>query len=420
MPGKRGGMTERNPTEDEAAGRGNAELLENSSKMTGTRCTPEKYQLLPDLPPEQYEALKADIGERGVMVPVDVDEFGVILDGHHRARACRELGINDYPVSVRSGLSEEEKRSFARKANVLRRHLTREQVRELIGAQLRDAPEWSDRQVAKAIGVDHKTVGSVRSDLRSSGEIPQLAKLLGADGKRRSAGRASKPRRKQAQQALHDGDVDLDDDDDDAEAEQSDAPLETKAAQERARKREEREKKRNDKEWAQWAGGPEKRAKMEHAMDLIRMGADPDGEKVMSLLREACVCVVEDRSYNPVAGRSEAEIVEWNLFIMFLSFDEDTRDGGEPWCVAEHVEYLLQRPFQNVPEWLGPEGDRWRRLYDGRPVSEKFKSDWAAFLDAHRAWSLAQVVNAIETLQQRFEQARTDGRFKDLRKVRVA
>jgi hypothetical protein len=31
--------------------------------------TAEKYQLLPALPPEQFEALKADIAERGVVVP---------------------------------------------------------------------------------------------------------------------------------------------------------------------------------------------------------------------------------------------------------------------------------------------------------------------------------------------------------------
>jgi ParB-like chromosome segregation protein Spo0J len=43
---------------------------------------PEKYQLLPELPPEQFEALKADIAKRGVVVPVMLDEYGAIIDGH--------------------------------------------------------------------------------------------------------------------------------------------------------------------------------------------------------------------------------------------------------------------------------------------------------------------------------------------------
>ena len=60
--------------------------------------TRDRLQLLPDLPPKQYDALTADIAERGVVVANDMEEFGQILDGHHNARAYRELGINDYPV----------------------------------------------------------------------------------------------------------------------------------------------------------------------------------------------------------------------------------------------------------------------------------------------------------------------------------
>ena len=101
----------------------------------GIRLT-EKYQVMPSMPPEQFEALKADIAERGVLVPIDVDENGDILDGYHRHRACTELGITDFPSIVRPGLSEEEKRIFARKSNMLRRHLSRKQVRALIAEQL--------------------------------------------------------------------------------------------------------------------------------------------------------------------------------------------------------------------------------------------------------------------------------------------
>jgi ParB-like chromosome segregation protein Spo0J len=80
----------------------------------------EKYQVMPELRPEEYEALKADIAARGVMVAIELDEYGNTLDGHHRQRACRELGINDYPVVVGPGLSEAEKLTHARRANLLR------------------------------------------------------------------------------------------------------------------------------------------------------------------------------------------------------------------------------------------------------------------------------------------------------------
>ena len=67
------------------------------------------YQYLPPLKPEIREALKESIRESGVLVAVEKDEAGNILDGHHRLEICEELGITEYPVSVRLGLSEEEK-----------------------------------------------------------------------------------------------------------------------------------------------------------------------------------------------------------------------------------------------------------------------------------------------------------------------
>jgi len=81
------------------------------------------WQLFGPLPAEQYEALKADIGRRGVLVPVELDEDGNVLDGHHRARACAELGITGYPTIVREGLDEDAKTEHVLKLNLLRRHL---------------------------------------------------------------------------------------------------------------------------------------------------------------------------------------------------------------------------------------------------------------------------------------------------------
>ena len=82
-----------------------------------------RYQLLPDLSPSEYHALKADIAQRGVLVPVEVDERGHTLDGHHRLKAVKELGITDYPKIVRSDLSREEKEHHVLALNLKRRHL---------------------------------------------------------------------------------------------------------------------------------------------------------------------------------------------------------------------------------------------------------------------------------------------------------
>jgi ParB-like chromosome segregation protein Spo0J len=369
--------------------------------MSAVRDHADKYQVLPDLPPEQFEALKQDIAARGVVVPVIVDEYGQILEGHNRARACHELGINDYPVQVKAGLSEIEKRVFARKLNMLRRHLTREQVRELVRDQLKETPEWSDRRVAQELGVDHKTVGAARSGLAATGEIPQLEKLTGADGKQRPSRRRGNP----ARQDNWDDEDDEDEDDQDA-ADVIPAP-ETKAKA-AARRGVERERKRCEKEWAEWGATPERRAKMEHALDLLGMGVDPNSEKVTKLIREASVQVIESVGYDPLAGRSEAEKLEWHLFMLFLSFDEVAgRGGGEPQEVASHVEWILQRPFQNLSEWLGEEGEKFRKAHRMCAISEQFKIDCVAFLtEQQHVWTLPKIINKLETLQKEFEKAR--------------
>jgi hypothetical protein len=43
------------------------------------------------------------------------------------------------------------------------------------------------------------------------------------------------------------------------------------------------------------------------------------------------------------------------------------------------VESVLQRPFQNVAEWLGEEGEKFRAQWRMRQISEAFKTDWLTF-----------------------------------------
>ena len=89
--------------------------------------------------------------------------------------------------------------------------------------------------------------------------------------------------------------------------------------------------------------------------------------------------------------------------------------GGDPLRVWDHVEWILQRPFQNVTEWLSEEADRWRNGQVMGVISEQFKADWAAYRDAHRDWTLAEVQEQLKSLRQRFEQKRAAGIIKPLR-----
>ena len=135
-----------------------------------------EYQLLPPLSEEEYAALKEDIAKRGVLVPVEYDEDGNILDGHHRVKICEELGIKNWPSIVRIGMSEEEKTEHVLALNLDRRHLTREQRRELV-AKLREQG-WSLRRIAEKVGISYE---QARIDAGVKNLTP--ATVIGADGK---------------------------------------------------------------------------------------------------------------------------------------------------------------------------------------------------------------------------------------------
>ena len=63
--------------------------------------TKQEYaSMVPELSKEEYESLKQSIKENGLWVPIVVNNDGVILDGHHRYKACKELGIKIEPYKM--------------------------------------------------------------------------------------------------------------------------------------------------------------------------------------------------------------------------------------------------------------------------------------------------------------------------------
>jgi ParB-like chromosome segregation protein Spo0J len=144
--------------------------------------------LLPPLSPDEFAALKPDIAKHGILVAVELDEHGHLLDGHHRVRAWQELraeGIRvpDFPRVILAGLSEAEKRAHVRAVNLIRRHLTAAQRRAIIADALRDDPAQSDRQVAAMLGVSHPTVGAVRRELERAGDVEKLSTRMDVLGR---------------------------------------------------------------------------------------------------------------------------------------------------------------------------------------------------------------------------------------------
>ncbi len=147
-----------------------------------------KYQTMPPLSTDEYSDLEASILANGIQVPVIVDDHGVVIDGHHRKAIAEHHGLH-LPTETRSMLTEAQKHSLSIELNIARRQLNREQKRAIVEAALKAQPEKSNREHARSLGVDHKTVGAARDALESTGEIPQFDKTVGADGKERPASR---------------------------------------------------------------------------------------------------------------------------------------------------------------------------------------------------------------------------------------
>jgi ParB-like chromosome segregation protein Spo0J len=94
------------------------------------RLNPEYDKLLPKMNEEEFAELRASIKTEGQHYPIIVNEDLEVLDGHHRFRACTELGIEpDFEVRKFDDKLLEKK--FVIEANLRRRHLNNFQLVEL-------------------------------------------------------------------------------------------------------------------------------------------------------------------------------------------------------------------------------------------------------------------------------------------------
>jgi ParB-like chromosome segregation protein Spo0J len=67
----------------------------------------------------QVAQIAASIREWGWTMPVLVDESGLLIAGHARVLAARNLGIRDVPVVIATGWSDAQKRAYVLADNKL-------------------------------------------------------------------------------------------------------------------------------------------------------------------------------------------------------------------------------------------------------------------------------------------------------------
>jgi N6-adenosine-specific RNA methylase IME4/ParB-like chromosome segregation protein Spo0J len=151
--------------------------------------------MFPLMSRSELKELADDIKQHGLRQPVCIVEddrgYKVLIDGRNRLDALELLG-DDERLNLENYIVFEKFPDgfdiYARvvSLNLHRRHLAADQKRDLIARLLKATPEKSDRQIAETVKADHKTVAAVRAEKQATGEIPQLRKTVGKDGKART------------------------------------------------------------------------------------------------------------------------------------------------------------------------------------------------------------------------------------------
>ena len=164
-------------------------------------------ELFPRMTPDELKALGEDIKKNGLKIPVAVwrgkGEPLQLLDGRNRLDAMEAVGIPikrsksfiDYyleePMTWQEASehisADTDPYAYVVSANIHRRHLTGEQKHELIAKLIETDPTKSNRQIAKTVKVDHKTVASVRAEKEGRGEIPHVETRTDSKGRKQPA-----------------------------------------------------------------------------------------------------------------------------------------------------------------------------------------------------------------------------------------
>jgi len=96
---------------------------QNNSLSSKIKINEEYVKLVPQISQSDYDSLKTSIKENGLYIPIILNQHGIILDGHHRYRACQELGIEPRTMEREFENTLLEKKSII-EINRNRRHLT--------------------------------------------------------------------------------------------------------------------------------------------------------------------------------------------------------------------------------------------------------------------------------------------------------
>jgi hypothetical protein len=131
-----------------------------------------------DLSPHEQSKTVVRLAETAAEVLKEQAEFRAESTRNRPGRPKEPGSLRD--VAERTGIPEATIRAAQKHVETAEAMpvFTAPDVKQYHVLEARETPERSNRQIAGGLGVDHKTVGTVRTDLELSGEISQIAERV--------------------------------------------------------------------------------------------------------------------------------------------------------------------------------------------------------------------------------------------------
>lgn len=150
------------------------DLIQTPISLDDVTITPEYAALVPPHSKEKYEELKRSINENGLYEAIIINTDFQVLDGHHRMKACKELGVMPRFAKPKVFDSKEAEKLYVIETNLFRRQLSvfqevelRNEVVKLKSEQGKRTDLTSPQNYDKVI---KRTSGKIAAEMSNTGE----------------------------------------------------------------------------------------------------------------------------------------------------------------------------------------------------------------------------------------------------------
>jgi 16S rRNA G966 N2-methylase RsmD len=152
--------------------------LKLSDRQQVIKVNEEYSALVPNLSASDFESLKRSINEYGQHVKITVNRDRVILDGYHRFKACKELGIEPR-ISTLYFDNKLDEQLYVIECNLTRRHLNSFQKIELALKSKPMLEEIAKKNMAANLSTVRKEPNSKYLELGGKGVNQKIGKSAG-------------------------------------------------------------------------------------------------------------------------------------------------------------------------------------------------------------------------------------------------